>query len=506
MKKIILESKKEESRERLIKLFPDQIKYIDAALNSDPTGYKYIPWIEYQYKNFVNEEDQDFYLPGLNLLIDTIKSFHEHQNKLSVRLIDNFIDNVGNIGTKNISGIRKNPKDIMAYKDVRDLNNILEIAKNFKSQSEKEKEAKKNVNKIYEDNHYLVVQPLSHMSSCYYGANTKWCTTSEETDMNFKKYSRDGELFYFIDKRNELGKVAIHIPHALEEPITGWNEEDEKINLSYFESNYKDIKPVIDKLFENKKRINLQDLLVKYREGKINKGILFSSDPSIIDVSKNGNNELFIVIEFNYGNSYFDLLPFDNEINNSFTNLIYHNDRIYDFTKAEYDYDNGIIFSLLSDDNRNKLIELTEKTTMKFSSCFEFTSDSCYPQLADYLDNQYDIYMSNLRRNYFAIINNDIKKQLIKKLTIHYCDNFEHYGLISETCFKRYHIKVEDLILLYEKTGDKRNTIKQLLQSLNEDTEYVDTTDMVEDPQFSKKAIKEINNAFATSIYLLLDK
>lgn len=86
----------------------------------------------------------------------------------------------------------------------------------MKSQNEKkEKEReRKEIKKIYEDNRVLIVKPLSHVASCYYGAGTRWCTTMKGQPERFKQYTRDANLYYIIVKGvpsdNKFYKIAIN--------------------------------------------------------------------------------------------------------------------------------------------------------------------------------------------------------------------------------------------------------------------------------------------------------
>lgn len=57
--------------------------------------------------------------------------------------------------------------------------------------------------KLYEDDNFLLVAPLTHTASCKYGANTKWCTTSSD-DVMFDKHDKMGSLAYLIIKNKEL--------------------------------------------------------------------------------------------------------------------------------------------------------------------------------------------------------------------------------------------------------------------------------------------------------------
>jgi len=58
--------------------------------------------------------------------------------------------------------------------------------------------------KLFENDEFLLVIPLTFEASCKYGAGTKWCTTSKDNDDMFKKHNRMGSLGYVIIKNKEL--------------------------------------------------------------------------------------------------------------------------------------------------------------------------------------------------------------------------------------------------------------------------------------------------------------
>ena len=81
---------------------------------------------------------------------------------------------------------------------------------------ENEKSAKKEVDKLFENNTLLIVKPKSYVASCYYGSGTKWCTTMKGQPSYFNQYSSNGNLYYLIlknvDRSNKFYKMAIHAP------------------------------------------------------------------------------------------------------------------------------------------------------------------------------------------------------------------------------------------------------------------------------------------------------
>ena len=55
--------------------------------------------------------------------------------------------------------------------------------------------------KLYEDDEWLVVHPLSFNASCKYGHSSKWCTSTPSNDSRFNEYTVQGVLIYYIHKK-----------------------------------------------------------------------------------------------------------------------------------------------------------------------------------------------------------------------------------------------------------------------------------------------------------------
>lgn len=96
-----------------------------------------------------------------------------------------------------------------------------------------DKEIEKQVIKLYEDEKYLLVKPLSWVASKKYGANTKWCTTAENEPEHFYRYTSRGILIYFINKENGF-KCAVYreIINGIDSGdfISFWNMEDNRVD------------------------------------------------------------------------------------------------------------------------------------------------------------------------------------------------------------------------------------------------------------------------------------
>jgi hypothetical protein len=103
---------------------------------------------------------------------------------------------------------------------------------------EAEKMFSKQAPKVYDDENWLVVRPISYESSLKYGATTKWCTVSSNSPEHFFRYSESGALFYILNKSKNY-KVALFIPlENKEEGLSFWNQFDLRVDSMGLEFDY----------------------------------------------------------------------------------------------------------------------------------------------------------------------------------------------------------------------------------------------------------------------------
>ena len=92
-----------------------------------------------------------------------------------------------------------------------------------------DKETAKQIKKIYEDDEWLSLRPLSLEASMKYGANTKWCTTTE-SGQYYARYSARGILIYNINKKTGY-KVACfkNLSPDHDNEFSWWDVTDKRI-------------------------------------------------------------------------------------------------------------------------------------------------------------------------------------------------------------------------------------------------------------------------------------
>jgi len=111
-------------------------------------------------------------------------------------------------------------KDLNQY---RDIDQLFDALKKVGETARRTVDITDDVEKVYEDNRFVVVSPKTHTASCYYGAGTKWCTASKDTTSHFSSYKGSGELYYIIDKT--LPTSSPYYKVALNKKIAGHTED-----------------------------------------------------------------------------------------------------------------------------------------------------------------------------------------------------------------------------------------------------------------------------------------
>jgi hypothetical protein len=116
--------------------------------------------------------------------------------------------------------------DLSKYKTFDEMMASLNVA-DLKAE---EKELESQVIKIYEDDTWVLVRPLTHLASKKYGANTKWCTTQENNTEYYNKYSKKGVLIYCTNKKTNYKVASFYSLDKQDPEFSYWNQKDTRID------------------------------------------------------------------------------------------------------------------------------------------------------------------------------------------------------------------------------------------------------------------------------------
>lgn len=162
------------------------VSVMDVIAKLDPTKtYKYTEFLVRKFKEFYDEYDDWMIGLGMEMMgSENMESLNEFEIHAKANRITN--------------------PDISQYKDFNQIHKAVEEAE----EKVRLKELEKQVIKLYDDDEWSVVIPLSYEASKTYGANTKWCTTQERY---WNDYYKTYKLIYIQNKKtNEKYAVSRH--------------------------------------------------------------------------------------------------------------------------------------------------------------------------------------------------------------------------------------------------------------------------------------------------------
>ena len=218
MNMILFEGRKEDSYRKFQKSIDAERKMISTYMD-DASAYDFIidePFMKETNYKYLNDFLEHFY---------TVNEYSGEAEPLNRDPARDMLFGIRNQIEKLIGFLEvyDKHKSKFKYPELRQylpfLEEFVQEAKKIKDEVETkqiEKSAKKEIDKIFENDTLLIVKPKSFVASCYYGSGTRWCTTMKGNPSYFNQYSSNGNLYYLIlknvDRSNKFYKMAINVP------------------------------------------------------------------------------------------------------------------------------------------------------------------------------------------------------------------------------------------------------------------------------------------------------
>lgn len=224
--------------ERIKEQHPElNVTIIDLLARVDPTdSYKYLEFLVKSLKDYFQEEKEQL---GLHIGIDLVgtentKTLNEYEKHCKA------------------NRVRKNDiTQIETWKEMRD-----EVK--FAEQVEQQKKNEKQIKKVFEDDNYKLLIPLSYEACKIYGSNTKWCITQES---HWKTYSKNYNILFVIDKKSNT-KYAISRKKG-EKTIDAWDEKDVQMSPLLLKLPHDIMDKIVETILKEKTISEIAEKLIK---------------------------------------------------------------------------------------------------------------------------------------------------------------------------------------------------------------------------------------------------
>ena len=476
------------------------------AQDKTPTK-KYLPWILKQSKqvkgigwnNIINSmmtvyEQMDFIEKRTNKGIET-----DFQNRLKNGDLQNF--------ALVFDKILKAPKDINSYDNINALREYYKHVKEYTFAKDEIKKAKKESKKLYEDSNYLVVQPLTHTASCVYGAGTRWCVSSRDSDRYFQDYIKSSKFVYVIDKKSndrKYGKFALRIPNNKKESTEVWDQQDARSNFDIMFEKMPGINLILDDVLNLS--TNEYQILKKYQEGKIKEDELFLGN-SNFEIE---NGTLFMFFEDN--EEYFKLFKYElydytiSEMVALTSNYYGYSREWTDSYTSREEFEEGYMFGYLDDENLGKLKKIVKilRPDFNFVETEERRNWEIYKEMALILGT-YDKFKDEMISSYSMASDSAYEVGLKQAVEDEFCDCLSPLGIKMINCFKSYSISVGDMLKLYEEHSDPKNSIQKTIAMSITSLSLPDVVENSYEYRDEDTLVSELNNDVRGEIEILYD-
>ena len=467
---IIVEGKKEEVAKKLKQRFEYDGPFIDRMMLIDPTGYKYVDYIGKKLEKIIPElagskgglniGQQEAIQDVLGVVIPWFNTNFDRITEEDVwKAETNYRDKFGIV--PNIEGISKSPRDINQYENPEFIKYLMDIVDSKKSAREIEKELKSQVEKIYEDEDVLVVRPMSYAASCYYGANTKWCTTTKGSSGYFDKHFSNGKLYYFLNKKTNV-KSALFIDN--DRKVEVYDSSDRLINLDDLRKEFPQQTDLIDELSGVGSFIKI---LRDYARGNASRNELYS-DPLISDtIPEEPLGQTRLIIEFDNDDKFLETIGL-NEDDIWFANMInsYYSDyEFMDSYQTKEDFKDGyVIYGELTDENIGLLKQIAEFVYPE--KTFNIDDDTYRIQLnekllalfPDEIDSIIDDYAIEKNREMFTVAKETIESEINGLL--------ENSGFELYRGYEKIQTTVGNLLMWSARLGINKTNMSSLFEKI----------------------------------------
>ena len=459
---IILEGRKEDIKKQLLTKYPEAETLIDAALRSDPTGSKYLEYINKYFddlypilKSWGRENEILEYF-------DNIGWWEKNYNKLSVDDLDSIYDdakadNKSSSLLSSISSIKPEQiRDINSW-DIRLLKYVRDYVNTKKSRREIEREAKAGAELVYEspNKQVLLFRIKTHAASCYYGANTRWCTTSKDSPGHFQRETQNYGLYYLVDRTRQRPKLAIQIPYRKGSPIIVWKENDDKTNLTYLLDLYPEMEEYFGvELGSTQTTTFLESLTIP--EVKETSWWNVEYPDTMIDgvrvMSEDDKEGIVVTLKFEDPNDFWDMweiADYDKSLINNVLSYYGGSWEFHDRYTTDEDWSEGYLWRYSTKEQDKEIKDLAIKLFPQYRQQLLTTKlEDMPPHFNNFLETVFDRAVNDIISEITMGRNRESEASILNYLKDEYSNIFNNVGGVALNLFYKYAFSRDSLVKL----------------------------------------------------------
>jgi hypothetical protein len=307
---------------------------------------------------------------------------------------------------------------------------------------------------------HLILKPKTYEASCYYGSGTKWCTSSKDTKEHFRKYTREGELYYFIDKTNS-NKIALHKDGSDKEIFDMF---DNKITSAVLLDNFP--LDITEELLGG----GLFRVLVNYAKGNALRSDVLSAEEMIRNIIPDkplGKSKL--IIDFEKDVDFFSLIGVDEDDAN-FASWVTSSHDSWDFTDSYQimeDFKEGYnVYRDIDKENMEKLNLIS--TLIMGGKKFDLDDDKFKQELSkkliDLFPREMDYIISDWDTEYNYMMNQSANKKVREEVE----EYLNRFGFSIKSEFQSISTTIGNLVMWYVRLNKEKLDLYSLMKNIFE--------------------------------------
>jgi hypothetical protein len=311
---------------------------------------------------------------------------------------------------------------------------------------------------IFEDENWLIVEPLDSKSYFYYAP--------EKMKSEWGEF-QGGDVYFVIYKLfppQDGLKTYTVFTDGEENSLFWWNGRVVKKKKNFFEEFPDYIKEQISKLLTPSR---VYDLLSRLASGEdIPSRIIENSDTLIesVRIVKSNPRKSMVYIEFDDLDSFFDIFKLNDDDRWFYRAMNSYYDS-YDFYDSSWGYEEwreGYLVRWFNNENTQKFKEIVN---LLFPEYNDLSDDEKVSEVCKKLDDMFD-EISEIYEEYVTELNyckNRAGEDMVKD---ELCGVFDTYGLVEKVCTRSYVTAVNILLLMYREVNDNTLTLSELFSEL----------------------------------------
>ncbi len=362
---------------------------------------------------------------------------------------------------------------------------------------------KDQVDKVYEDDTYLIVTPLTVLANRYYGIKSPWYDDSWKGTKDFDEKLKSGGKIYYIVNKNSGEKDSFYRDQYGIVYNSPWEKMSKK-TIKDLVHEYPAAKDIILKLTSK----DFFKLLRKYASGKISAEVLAKSDDLIYDVRKMGEYPAqdLIILQFSDDDYFLEQILDLGTDDTWFIKAVYYRD--FEFITSDGLWQNNKegmgLFRYFDDSNMERLKKIATTLT---PGEFETGGDDYFGRLYKLLYDGYERDVDSMDYDLMDAINTSATEAARKEISKDFDEHLGSKGFKLVQPFDRISISVYDLIYQYSLTGKKTLPLFDLVKNvLNDNSRFGGWGDSYYEYEGRGLDINALNEKFANVLDNIIEK